>query len=72
MAVVASLGLLLVAEERLTAASRSWRSRSVHVTSRSTVTDGDKEAAGLHAMAGPAKTVDDAMGLAGGGSRDGG
>ena len=72
MAVVASLGLLLVAEERLTAASRSWRSRSVHVTSRSTVTDGDGETAGLHVMAGPATTGDGAMGVAGGNSGGGG
>ena len=71
VAVVASLGLLLVAEERLTAASRSWRSRRVHVTSRSTVTDGEGEAAGLHVMAGPATTGDGAMGVAGGNSGGG-
>ena len=72
MAVVASLGLLLVAEERLIAASRSWRSRRVHVTSRLTVTDGYKEAAGLHVMAGPATTGNGAMGVAGGNSGGGG
>ena len=60
--------LLGLVEERPTAASRSCLSRWVQVVSCSISTEGDGGTAGLHAMARPAKAVDDALATTGGDS----